>query len=74
MNKTATTTETFTDESPMPFGQYQNTKLANVPASHLLWLYRNERAGRLKEYILDNFEVLEKEASKEAKAKGGKPW
>lgn len=70
---TETEKEIFTDESLMPFGQFKGAKLANVPADHLLWLYRNERAGRLKDYILDNFELLEKEAAKLAK-KGGKRW
>ncbi|WP_231464708.1 putative quorum-sensing-regulated virulence factor [Pedobacter sp. Leaf132] len=61
-------TEIFTDLTPMPFGKYKGQALVNVPASHLLWLYRNERAGRLKKYILENFEVLEKQASKDNKS------
>jgi uncharacterized protein (DUF3820 family) len=56
--------EKFTDESVMPFGQFKGQKLANVPAWHLLWLYRNDRAGRLKDYIQENFEVLMKEDAK----------
>jgi len=66
--------EIFTDKTPMPFGKYKGQALVNVPASHLLWLYRNERAGRLQPYILDNFDVLEKQAAKEPKTKGGSKW
>ncbi|WP_316851171.1 putative quorum-sensing-regulated virulence factor [Pedobacter agri] len=66
-------TEIITDDSVMSFGQYKGQKIANVPASYLLWLYRNERSGQLKTYILENFEALEKEAEKDLK-KGGKKW
>lgn len=54
-------TEKFTDKSLMPFGKYKGRRLIDVPAHHLLWLYRNDRAGRLKEYIRDNFDALLKE-------------
>ncbi|WP_131535470.1 putative quorum-sensing-regulated virulence factor [Pedobacter nototheniae] len=70
MNATATK---ITDETAMPFGKFKNIAIANVPAGYLLWLYRNERSGQLKEYILENFQVLEKEAAKDEK-KGGKKW
>jgi uncharacterized protein (DUF3820 family) len=59
--------EEFTDDSPMPFGQYKGTKLANVPADHLLWLFRNERSGRITAYIKSNMDVLLKEANKKKK-------
>lgn len=29
----------LTDESLMPFGKHKGEKMANVPASYLLWLY-----------------------------------
>lgn len=61
----------FTDETRMPFGKYKGTKLANVPASYLLWLYEqikpmapNKRSldqKYLLEYIEDNKEISEKE-------------
>ena len=57
-------TEVFTDDSPMPFGQYKGQKLANVPAHYLLFLFRNERAGRITEYIRANMDVLINEANK----------
>lgn len=55
----------LTDEDLMPFGQYQGTKLKDVPASYLLFLMEREIVdkGPLKNYILDNMKVLEKEAS-----------
>lgn len=54
--------EEFTDESIYPFnGEHKGKKLANVPASHLIWLYENNRSGRLTDYIKDNLDVLEKE-------------
>lgn len=27
------------DQTPMPFGKYKDTPMANVPDSYLLWLY-----------------------------------
>jgi len=52
-----------TDETEITFGKYKGTKLANVPASYLLWLYDNNKCGyELKTYIRNNHEQLEKEA------------
>lgn len=49
----------FTDETPMPFGKYKGTKLANVPAEYLMYLYDNDKViGHLKNYIEDNKDVL----------------
>lgn len=57
------------DESIMPVGEFKGRKLANVPAYHLLWRYRANRAtGALREYIKDNYDVLMKE-NEEEKAK-----
>jgi len=53
----------MTDESLMPFGKYKGEKLANIPAGYLLWLLQNDLgSGPLKDYILDNEELLMKEA------------
>lgn len=50
------------DNSPMPYGKYKGTKMANVPASYLLWLYDNSKCDRdVKNYITDNIPVLKKE-------------
>ena len=51
------------DSSTMPFGKHKGEKLANVPASYLLWLLGSgcSHAG-LKKYIEDNKADLEEEA------------
>lgn len=59
--------EIISDNSIMAFGQYKGTAIANVPASYLLFLYRTERAGRYRDYILLNLNILEKEVMKGAK-------
>ncbi|MFK2681118.1 putative quorum-sensing-regulated virulence factor [Bacteroides fragilis] len=60
----------LTDESPMPFGKHKGEKMANVPASYLLWIYDewtlpSPRFGfvhkEVKEYIEENLDVLKKE-------------
>lgn len=57
----------LTDNSPMPFGKHKGQALANVPASHLLWLYtqREFSHAALKEYIADNLDVLHTQAQAE---------
>lgn len=47
----------------MPFGKYQGKAMANVPAQYLIWLY-NQGCNHpgVKKYILDNLEILKKEA------------
>ncbi len=58
------------DKSPMPFGRYKGTEMANVPADYLLWLYEglkntfltvNTDQYRVFIYIKDNLDVLETE-------------
>lgn len=61
--------EVFTGDSPMPFGQYQGQKISAIPASYLLFLYRQERSGRITDYIKTNMETLLKKANKEPKSK-----
>ena len=52
----------FTDTSLMPFGLHKDKKMINVPAHYLLWLYEtNKCSGELKEYIIDNLDVLKEE-------------
>lgn len=56
----------MTDNDPMPFGKYKGDKLANVPASYLIWLYDNEKCYsylKLAKYIKDNMDALQKEAA-----------
>ena len=48
------------DESPMPFGKHKGEKMANVPASYLIWLYDNRKCSSdVKEYIEDNLDILQ---------------
>jgi uncharacterized protein (DUF3820 family) len=61
--------QNLTDNSPMPWGKYQGTKMANVPAQYLLnILDQNLCNAPVKKYILENKEVLEKEVN-ETKSK-----
>lgn len=59
--------EEITDESKMGFGIYKDYPLVSVPASYLLFLFDSERAGRYKDYIKKNKDVLIKQAKKEKK-------
>lgn len=59
------------DEDLMPYGKFRGIKMANVPASYLLWLgdeikktapnKRTLQNKSLLEYIEDNMDVLKKE-------------
>jgi uncharacterized protein (DUF3820 family) len=62
----------LTDTSLMPYGKHKDIEMANVPASYLLWLYESKlktdskinmslNNKMLKDYILDNLEILENE-------------
>ncbi len=61
------------DDSIMPFGKHKGEKLANVPASYLLWLNNEmdekppERREQieLKKYIESNLDVLRMERNRE---------
>lgn len=56
------------DDSLMPFGKYKGEKMANIPADYLLWLYENGKCyGEVKEYIKDNWEVLQTEIKRSQK-------
>jgi len=45
--------EMFEDNSLMPFGKHKGLKLQDVPADHFVWLWENDRAGRLADYIYE---------------------
>lgn len=50
----------LTDNSPMPYGKYRGTAMANVPADYLLWLYDNNKCTPpVAKYIDDNMDVLD---------------
>ena len=52
----------LTDESPMPFGVHKDEKMANVPASYLMFLYDTGKCtSQVKEYIIENLDVLKQE-------------
>lgn len=53
------------DNSIMPFGKYEGEKLANIPASYLIWVSEQGWCkGELKAYIDDNMDSLIQEAKK----------
>ncbi len=54
----------MTAESIMPFGQFKGNKMANVPATTLIWYYKNIPLLRadIKMYIEENMHVLEMQA------------
>ena len=62
----------MTDDSIMPFGKHKGQKLANVPASYLLWLRQAweenppQRPDQLElmRYVDDNVEVLKMERNR----------
>lgn len=58
---------TLKDDSLMPFGKHRGTKMANVPASYLLYIYEQPWIkGNLEQYIFENLDVLKKEVEENA--------
>ena len=60
----------MTDSDLMPFGKYKGTKMANVPAKYLIWLYENtdnnfRGAQEVSRYTFANMDVLKKQAEEE---------
>lgn len=59
---------TYTDETEMPFGKHKGQKLANVPASYLLWWFdecKRDDWRDLQAYVKDNLQVLQVQAKSE---------
>lgn len=57
----------------MPYGRHKGTRLGNVPAKDLLWLYENNRTNNgVREYIEENLDFLNKEAGENVKLKEDK--
>ncbi len=53
----------YDDHTLFPFGKYRGTKMANIPASYLLWIraeIKHLEIG-LKVYIDENMEALKNE-------------
>lgn len=58
----------LTDTSPMPFGKYKGTALANVPASYLIYIYEHAFCyGAVKDYIRENLDALQLEIKRNEK-------
>ena len=57
--------EIINDNTKMAFGKFKDYPLVSVPASYLLFLHDNERAGRYSDYIKQNLDLLTKQAKKE---------
>lgn len=56
----------LTDESPMPWGKYKGEKMANVPASYLIYIYENGKYDMdFGRYVIDNLDVLKTEVKRE---------
>lgn len=59
----------LTDEEFMPFGKHKGKSMKDVPATYLLWLHSeilkkdgvNDNDIRIKEYVEDNADVLDKQ-------------
>jgi uncharacterized protein (DUF3820 family) len=50
------------DTDLMPFGKFKGEQMINVPAHYLLWLLENGcNNQKVKDYIIDNKDVLLKE-------------
>lgn len=55
----------LTDNALMPYGKHKGTRMEEVPASYLLWLYDNDKCSNdVKKYIEDNMDVLNDEVKK----------
>jgi uncharacterized protein (DUF3820 family) len=56
------------DTDLMPWGKYKGQEMQDVPATYLIWLLENEKcSGDVKNYILENKEVLELEIKQNGK-------
>jgi len=56
----------LTDNSLIPFGKYTGQKLANVPASYLIWIFENNKCtAEIAKYINENMDVLKEEIKRE---------
>lgn len=54
------------DNSIMPFGKYKGQKMANIPASYLIWIYENSKCTpEIAYYINNNLDVLREEIKRE---------
>ena len=55
----------LSDNDPMPYGKYQGTAMANVPADYLIWCYENGKCREdVRRYVKNNLDVLQNEIKK----------
>lgn len=60
----------MTDNSKMPFGKYKGEKMANVPASYLIWIFENNKCSpEVAKYIADNLDVIKSEINYNKKSR-----
>lgn len=60
----------MTDNSKMPFGKYKGEKMANVPASYLIWIFENNKCSpEVAKYIAENLDVIKAEISYKMKCR-----
>ena len=58
----------MTDNSIMPFGKYKGEKMANVPASYLVWIFENNKCTpEVAKYIANNLDVLKAEIKEKSR-------
>ena len=59
------TNQPYNDDTLMPFGVHQGKRLEDVPAWYLLYIYdkKPNLDKRMREYIEDNMDVLQKEVN-----------
>lgn len=62
--------EAFTHDDEITFGKYRGTRMGDVPASYLLWLWNNgmwkqdtlsQRNDPIRKYIVEHFNSLERD-------------
>jgi len=67
-NQTQNTNDKLTNNSLMPFGKHKGKKMANVPYTYLLWLWResNNKSGNVFDYIRENLDALKAEEKQDS--------
>ena len=61
--------EPLTDDSLMPSGKHKGTRMEDVPATHLMYIYDNDLCKpEVKVYIEENMDVILKQAKQDGYA------
>lgn len=64
----------FTDDTPMPWGQHKGVPMKDVPASYLLWLFKQHWVKEwpdIHDYLVENQAALLEEEAEDAPPPGG---